>query len=63
MKTKNFFFVFVKLSVERKNELKLKAKNLDDMIDLVKKTAYVNKETYPKQGLRSIQLSTLLKYV
>ena len=56
-----FFFSFIKLSVERKSEIKLKAKNLDDMADLVKKVAYVNKETYPKQGMRSIKLASSLK--
>jgi hypothetical protein len=40
----------------------LKAASLDDMVQLLKRVNYVNKETYPKAGSRTIKLATTLQY-
>lgn len=43
------------------NEISLKTMNLDEMADVVRKLSYVNKETYPQLGQRSVKLRTSLQ--
>lgn len=60
LKTLNDIYAFLKES-SNKYELALKTTNLNEMSDLLKRVVYINKETYPKPGARSIKLSTSLK--
>lgn len=42
------------------NEISIKTSNLNDMTDTLKKINYINKETYPQPGSRSIKISTTI---
>jgi hypothetical protein len=42
-------------------QIALKAASLNDMVQLLKRVSYVNKETYPTAGARSIKLATTLQ--
>jgi 3-deoxy-D-manno-octulosonate 8-phosphate phosphatase KdsC-like HAD superfamily phosphatase len=42
-------------------QVTLKAASMNDMAQLLKRVTYVNKETYPKAGVRSIKLATTLQ--
>jgi hypothetical protein len=54
-------FSFSLLKQSTKSEISLKAKSLNEMRDLLQKVAYVNKDTYPRQGARTLKLTSSLK--
>ena len=54
-------FIFIKGSIETTGpyEIKMKTASLLDMTQLIRKLSYINKQTYPKRGSRSIVVTTV----
>lgn len=46
------------IEVFNANELAIHTKNLNDMSEILQKINYINKDTYPQKGARTIKLST-----